>query len=118
MSLVAAHSLLFILGTEHMSSDWKANRDALIEETMAFVANVNQSTSSLNLNTSGVRPANEGRPVAETLQPPQAIKFIDSERAAMKQRVKSFKAHQERLIREREAFANAALKIIRPSNTR
>ena len=81
-----------------MSLVRKANQDALIDETMAFVATI--------------------RPVADVNQPPQTTKFIDRERDAIKQRVGSFKAHQQRLIRERQAFANAALKKIRPANTR
>jgi hypothetical protein len=101
-----------------MSSDWKTDRDALVEETMAFVASVSRNTPSLDLSTPTSRPGNEDQPVAAVRQPPHAKKFIDAERTAIKQRVDSFKSHQERLIREREAFADAALREIRPSSKR
>ena len=101
-----------------MSSEWKANRDALIEETMAFVASVSQHTSSADGNTTPGHFEDQGRPVVEVDQQQQPKKFIDSERAAIRRRVANFKAHQGRLIQEREAFANATLKTIQPSNNR
>ena len=101
-----------------MSFDWKTNRDALIEETMAFVASVTRNTPSLDSRTSTSRRGDEDQPIAEARQPSHAKKSIDLERAAIKQRVDSFKSHQERLIREREAFADAALRVIRQSSKR
>ena len=98
-----------------MVSAWKADRDTLVEETMAFVAKVNQDLSSLNLTKSANPTADGDRPNVEARQPRRTETFIDSERAAIMERVANFKAHQGRLIREREAFATTTLDQIRSS---
>jgi hypothetical protein len=94
------------LEEQPMPSDWKTERNALVRETMAFVANVSQHTPVSNLMAAADRSVDdvERRPLAS----------IDRERAVIRQRVANFKALQQRLIREREAFATTALQHIRP----
>jgi hypothetical protein len=88
-----------------MPFDWNTERDALVRETMAFVANVSQHTPVSNSKAAADRSVGdvERRPLAS----------IDRERAVIRQRVANFKALQQRLIREREAFAATALQQIR-----
>ena len=89
-----------------MLTDWKTDRDALIQETMAFAARVRKDASALDWSDLN-RAAND------TKQSPPAQGTLEIERAAIKQRVANFKALQQRLIREREAFASTALAQIR-----
>ena len=93
-----------------MSANWMTDRDALVRETMAFVASVGKHTAVSNLMTAADRGTGD---IERRAQPAEL--YIDRERAAIKQRVADFKAHQARLIREREAFATAALGQIRSS---
>jgi hypothetical protein len=80
---------------------------------MAFAASVRQHTPVSNLTAAA------GGNVVDFERRPQPDEvYIDRERAAIKQRVANFKAHQARLIREREAFAKAALDQIRSSGKR
>jgi hypothetical protein len=89
-----------------MPFDWNTERDALVRETMAFVANVSKHTPVSNSKAAADRSVGdvERRPLAS----------IDRERAVIRQRVANFKALQQRLIREREEFAATALQRIRP----
>jgi hypothetical protein len=89
-----------------MPSDWKTERDALVRETMAFVANVSQRTPVSNLMAAADGSVGDVEP--------RPLASIDRERAVIRQRVANFKALQQRLIREREAFATTALQHIRP----
>jgi hypothetical protein len=84
--------------------DWKLELDALIESTMAFAREVKpQSISELALI---VRTAEQT--LAETSKPtplPAVIRPMTlptSERDEIRQRVSNFKAHQEKMARERE----------------
>jgi hypothetical protein len=90
-----------------MLTDWKTDRDALIQETMAFAARVRKDASTLDWSDLN-RAAND-----RTQPPPAPGTTLEIERAAIKQRVANFKALQQRLIHEREAFANTALQQIR-----
>jgi hypothetical protein len=84
--------------------DWKLELDALIESTMAFARDVKpQSISDLALL---VRTAEQA--LAETSKPTPLPAVITpmtlptSERDEIRQRVSNFKAHQEKMARERE----------------
>ena len=66
----------------------KTDLDALVEETMAF--------------------AKSFPPMPRTIVEPNgvpAVKWIDSEREEIRQRVGNFKVHQQRLIKERKDYA-------------
>jgi hypothetical protein len=76
-------------------TNWKADLDALVEETMAF--------------TKGVRiEPPMPRTIVEPNQMPP-VNLNNSERDEIRQRVANFKAHQERFAREREDFAASQL---------
>ena len=70
---------------------WKTDLDALVEETMGFAKSLH------------VEP-----PMPRTIVEPNgvlAVKWIDSEREEIRQRVANFKVHQQRLIKERKDYA-------------
>jgi hypothetical protein len=87
-------------------TNWKADLDALVEETMAF-------TKSVRVEPSMLRAV-----VEPNRMPPTNLN--SSERDQIRQRVANFKAHQERFARERENFAASLLNKMRgqsPSGT-
>ena len=75
-------------------TNWKADLEALVEETMAFTKNIR------------VEPPLPRTVVEPNRMPPLNL---NSERDEIRQRVANFKAHQERLAREREDFAASLL---------
>ena len=75
--------------------NWKADLEALVEETMAFTKNIR------------VEPPMPRTVVEPNRMPPVNL---NSERDEIRQRVANFKAHQERFAREREHFAASQLK--------
>jgi hypothetical protein len=78
--------------------NWKADLEALVEETMAFPKNIR------------VEPPMPRTVVEPNRMPPVNLK---SERDEIRQRVANFKAHQERFAREREDFAASLLQKMR-----
>jgi hypothetical protein len=74
-------------------ADWKTELDALVRETMAV-------TKTLEAGP----PAQ--RTIAEQNRIPP-LNGIKSEREEIRERVASFKAHQQRFIRERENYASS-----------
>jgi hypothetical protein len=80
-------------------TNWKADLDALVEETMAFTKSVRVEPPML-------------RAVVEPNRMPPA-NLNNSERDQIRQRVANFKAHQDRFAREREDFAASLLKRMR-----
>jgi hypothetical protein len=81
--------------------NWKAELDALIEETMAMAKTANAGTIKpvvpLPLVERALAQPHRSTPIAPMIWPA-------SERDQIKQRVSNFKAHQERLRQEREDF--------------
>ncbi|MDR3489845.1 MAG: hypothetical protein P4M05_33810 [Bradyrhizobium sp.] len=77
-------------------TDWKADLDALVQETMAIT------------KTFHVQPPIPRKIVDPNPMPPANLN--NSEREEIRQRVSNFKAHQERFAREREDFAASLLK--------
>jgi hypothetical protein len=75
-------------------TNWKADLEALVEETMAFTKNIR------------VEPPLPRTVVEPNRMPPLNL---NSERDEIRQRVANFKAHQERFAREREHFAASQL---------
>jgi len=75
-------------------TNWKADLEALVEETMAFTKNIR------------VEPPMPRTVVEPNRMPPVNL---NSERDEIRQRVANFKAHQERFAREREHFAASQL---------
>jgi hypothetical protein len=76
--------------------DWKANLDALVEETMAFAESVRVERMML-------------RTVVEPNRVP-SVNWTGSEREEIGRRVANFRAHQQRFIREREDYAASEFK--------
>jgi hypothetical protein len=80
-------------------TDWKADLDALVFETMAFAKTIHREQMPADLIE---RP---------TLQP---MNWGGPQREEIEQRVANFKAQQQRLIREREDYAASTLRRIEP----
>jgi hypothetical protein len=77
-------------------TDWKADLDALVQESIAFAK---------------IIPVE--RPKPRTIVEPNRMPPVDldnSERQEVRQRVSNFKAHRERLAREREDYAASQIK--------
>jgi hypothetical protein len=85
-------------------SDWKVDLDALVRETMLFVASVKSEP---------VDPRALARGMAERTVPTPLDRWVGSEREEIKKRVASFKAHQQRLIHDREEYAASQLSRMR-----
>jgi hypothetical protein len=94
--------LLAVLGEGGCVMDWKLELDALIENTMAFANHAKRKPIPdlpIALETAEQTLAETPRPVA----PPASITlFPASERDEIRQRVITFRAHQEKMARERE----------------
>ena len=107
-------------------ADWKTERDALVSETMAFVQVVRSQTpvsaepivapmqvlaDVLAHSQEVASPAPErARPTFDEADEPQPMKRdLELQREEIRQRVANFKAHQQRLIREREDYARSTL---------
>ena len=82
-----------------MRDDWKAELDALIADSMAFV-----QTIKVDVEQPRARPREDVERIG--LIP---IDLGDGEREEIRKRVENFRRHQERFIREREAFAASLL---------
>jgi hypothetical protein len=78
-------------------TDWKADLDALVQETMAF-------TKSIRVE----EPTMPRTVVEPNRMPP--VNLDNSERDEIRRRVSNFKAHQDRFARERDDYAAAQLK--------
>jgi hypothetical protein len=72
-------------------TNWKADLDALIDETMAFAQRIH------------VGPPRPRTVVEPNRMPP--VNWTMSAREEIGQRVANFKAHQQRFMREREDYA-------------
>jgi hypothetical protein len=70
---------------------WKTDLAAFVEETTAFA-------KSLRLEPPMPRTIIEPNPIP-------AVKWIESEREEIRQRVANFRAHQQRLIKDRKDYA-------------
>jgi hypothetical protein len=76
-------------------ADWKTDRDALVAEGMAFAKTVRREPTATDLaERPRLEPMNWGAP----------------QREEIRQRVSNFKAHQQRLTKEREDYATSTLK--------
>jgi hypothetical protein len=95
--------------------NWKLEFDALVESTMAFARDVGpRPTPDLPV---AVRIAEQA--LAETAKPfPVRVAIMPtSERDEIKQRVSKFKAHQEKMAREREGYyLQMKAKMLAPVN--
>jgi hypothetical protein len=78
-------------------ADWKTELDALVKETTAFA------------KSHGIEP-----PMPRTIAKPNgtSLKRIESEREKIRQCVANFKTLQQRLIREREDYADSQWKRV------
>jgi hypothetical protein len=80
-------------------TDWNADFDALVQETMAITKSIS------------VEP-----PIPRTIIEPNPLPAANrnnSERDEIRGRVANFKAHQERLARDREDYAASQIKRMR-----
>jgi hypothetical protein len=76
-------------------TDWKTDRDALVDEGMAFARTVRREAPATDLaERPRLEPMNWGGP----------------QREEIRQRVSNFKAHQQRLTKERLDYATSTLK--------
>ena len=80
-------------------SDWKADLDALVAETRALTRTLNDGVA---------QPRPQPRETVERigLDP---IGWGSADREEIRKRVESFRANQQRFIREREAYAASVL---------
>jgi hypothetical protein len=111
--------------------EWVRERDLLIAQTLAFVQSVNDKKlgakkpdAEPDTRARDAKPRIEAAPIdaTKTVEPPAGIQFnvqasrpsISSDfRAEIQVRVATFRAHQERFHREREAYFSATLARIR-----
>ena len=80
-------------------TNWQADLDALVQETMAL-------TKSVRVES----------PIPRAVVDPKrmlALNLNNSERDQIRQRVANFKAHQARFAREREDYAASLLERMR-----
>jgi hypothetical protein len=77
-------------------TDWKANLAALVEETAAFTQSVQAKSTSPHI-------------VDQPSSLPPPIRWTGGQRDEIEQRVAEFRAHQQRLIRERGSYAEGQL---------
>jgi hypothetical protein len=80
--------------------DWKQELDALIESTMAFARDVQRQPIPdlpVAIRTAERALADTSKPI-----PPTPMVRPASERDEIQQRVNNFKAHQQKMTRERE----------------
>ena len=109
---------------------WKKDLDALVEQTMAFVKTVKTETSKSRkaitvpadlpmaaaiLKLSPSPHLSSAKPSMPGPSTPKPADWVMSEREQISQRVATFKAHQEKLRLERDAFFNNTLASIRES---
>ena len=81
-------------------TDWKTDRDALVDEGMAFARTVRREALATDLaERPRLEPMNWGGP----------------QREEIRQRVSNFKAQQQRLTREREDYATSTLRKMKRS---
>jgi hypothetical protein len=81
--------------------DWKRDLDALIESTMAFVKDFKREPIP-DLSTVEQALADTSKPdLSRAVMP---IVRPTSERDEIRQRISNFKAHQEKMAREREDY--------------
>jgi len=87
--------------------DWKRNLDALIESTMSFVKDVERRQPipdlPLALRTAEQALADTSKPITARATIAPTV-WPASERDEIRQRVSNFKAHQEKMAREREDY--------------
>ena len=85
--------------------DWKRDLDALIESTMAFVKHVKREPiPDLSAAMTTVEQALADTSKPELSRAVMPIVRPTSERDEIRQRISNFKAHQEKMAREREDY--------------
>ncbi len=82
--------------------DWQTELDELLARSMAFAASVKSEVSH----------APQGLTIADIRRTPAGISDC-SEREEITKRVAIFKAHQQRLIRDRKDYADSVLSSLR-----
>jgi hypothetical protein len=101
--------------------DWKKDLDALVAETMAFVASIKTDGLRIENQTSTEKPATASDDAtavplapASSEAPQESVKSTVTEREEIRQRLAKFKANQERWNKERWDYADATLRKIKP----
>jgi hypothetical protein len=101
--------------------DWKKDLDALVAETMAFVASIKTGGLRTENQTSTEKPVTASDDAtavplapASSEAPQEAVKPTLTEREEIRQRLAKFKANQERWNKERWDYADATLRKIKP----
>jgi hypothetical protein len=114
--------------------NWMRERDLLIAQTMAFVQSVTGKKPDMDrfVAASGAEsPAVAGAPMtnieavlipaAAVAEPPKAaqpiqmarLDFADDFQSEIKARIANFRAHQQRFLKEREAYCSATMAKVR-----
>ena len=86
------------------SRDWPAELDELFKETTTFVKSVKSEMGARRSPPPETVEAVAWRPTA---------KSVGSDGEELRKRVASFRAHQQRTIREREAYAASVLSMLK-----
>ena len=86
--------------------DWQKERDALINETMALVERVGITKPKAAVEAQTATPAEPTVPDRQAGCPMafMPIQWESSEREHIAKRIENFRAHQERVRREREEY--------------
>jgi hypothetical protein len=92
--------------------DWKKELDAFVAETVAFVKAVNPAPANCAPATTSKRepPATSVTSSAPLREKALVAPWAAKEREEIRRRLADFKAHQERLMRERDEFAKTMLR--------
>ena len=87
---------------------WKLELDALIESTMAFAKDIKRGQSIAGLpvamRTAEQALADTSTPIPPPMTIAPTVVLPVSQRDEIRQRVSSFKTHQEKIAREREEY--------------
>jgi hypothetical protein len=90
---------------------WKSDQDALISDTMAMVAAARATESAIAQPLPTPEPS-WATEVPNSVRVHAALWTEKSQREEIRERVASFRAHQEQWTRERQNYANAILRRI------
>jgi hypothetical protein len=85
-------------------TSWMEERDRLVAQTLAFVQGVAAATSFHPAAPPAAAPVSPHQAKTTPLPAPSRVHAPASDRDEIMRRVAAFKAHQHRLIKERESY--------------
>jgi hypothetical protein len=92
------------VGEDNIMTSWMEERDRLVAQTLAFVQGVAAATPFRSAAPPAVAPVPPHQAQPTPLPASPRLPAPVSERDEIMQRVAAFKAHQHRLIKERESY--------------